>query len=441
MIASRTVFAFILAITLFGSAAFAQEGVTRLKTTSGVTALVKQESVGEFVAICVFVKAGVAEEDGVTGIGNLVARSLFGSNESHSREGVQQSIQEVGGSLEAIWNPDYTLITCVTHRSAVDDALYLIGQAIRNPDFDPETLREALKGVETDAKREGTESFRVAYAALRARLFEDGPYRLPFGGSMDNQRKLNQATCKAYFNKRFIPSNTVVSIVGNVQVDKIEDSLKSAFFDYDRTPPRPTRVIKSQTTADRSLVRRTANTATDLVATGFRCPGLRDKDYPVAKVLEAIMGGGKSSRLFRKVRDSAGLGYAVGSYMPSLSTEGMLMAYVEYAPNHVGADGNPITPDAVVALITDSVQSLIKDPPTNAELERAKRYAAGVHQLAHQRARDRAFYLGWMEIAGPGALLDSDLPLLIAKVTIDDLKRVATKSLAFQASVVVTPAR
>ena len=431
----------LITLTTLTTIAEAQEGVTRIKTSTGVTALVKQEPIGEFVAICVFVRAGVGEEDGATGLGNLVSRSLFGSNDNHSKEGVQLGIQGVGGSLDAIWNPDYTLITCVTHKSALDDALYLIGMALRNPEFETASLRDGLKGVEADAKREGQDAFRVAYAALRARLFEDGPYRLPFGGSTDNLRRMNQSLARTYFRKRFTPENTVVTIVGNVKMDKVEESLKSAFFDYARPTAKPVRQIKSQATADRSLVRKTAIASTDLVAAGFRCPGLKDPDYPVARVLEAIMGGGKSSRLFRKVRDSAGLGYAVGAYLPSLSTEGMLMAYVEYAPNHLGADGNPINPEGVVTMITDCVQSLVKDPPTDVELERAKRYAAGVYQLAHQRARDRAFYLGWMEISGPGAAMDTDLPGLIGKVTIDDLKRVAAKSLAFQASVVVTPAK
>jgi zinc protease len=418
---------------------FSQGAATKLTFPNGVTAIVQPDADSNVVAICLFIRAGIAEEEGVSGIGNLAARSMFGSNDNQSRDAVRTEIYRVGGSLDITWEPDYTLFTCVTTSAGFQDALWVMTQALKSAEFDAETLQDARKDVLADIARENTESFRVAYAALRSRLYDDGPYRLPFGGNGDNLRRLNTPTMQAFFKKRFTPSNTVISVVGNVKVAQVQRAIDNELLDFERPAGRPVRVPVTRMVGESAPIKRSLPTATTLLAAGFRAPGVTEADYPAFRVLEAMVGGGKSSRLFRSVRDVAGVGYAVGTYVPPLAKEGSLLAYVEYDPAHVGADGKALTTDTVQGMLINSIESILKTPPTEAEVERAKRYAAGVHALAHQRTRERAFYLGWYETIGAGYDFDTELPRKIAAVTVDDVKRVAAKVLAKHAMAIITP--
>ncbi len=413
----------------------------RLHPENGATVIVLPDPTSSVVSIDVFVRAGVAEEEGISGLGNLAARALFGSNENQSRDAVRRYITSVGGNLETSWEPDYTLISCVTTRQAFLSAFYVISQALKTAEFDNETVTDARRAMDGDVARETQTPFRVAYAALRTRLFSAGPYRTDFGGNSESLKRLTFQGLKSYFHKRFTPANIVVSIVGNVSVAQVQSAIKLEWVDFDRPSAKALAFPNSEMVVEPTPLRRKVNAQTTLVSVGFRGPAMTDKDYPAYKVLEAIVGGGKSSRLFRQVRDSAGIGYAVGTYLAPLAHAGCLIAYAEFDPAHKDSDGKQLSYDEVQKLMVDSVQSVIVTPPTMAEVERAKRYVSGSHALLHQRTKDRAFYLGWYEAVGLGYEFDAKFPDLVSKVTMDDVKRLASVYLQKYAVAIVSPDR
>src|SRR5262249_10635430 len=82
------------------------------------------------------------------------------------------------------------------------------------------------------------------------------------------------------------------------------------------------------------------------------------------------------------------------------------------------------------SLLLGAVRSIMDSPPSPRELERAKTYTIGTHALAHQRTRDRAFYLGWYELVGAGYAFDQEFARRIAGVTLSDFNAAARKYLA-----------
>ncbi len=380
----------------------------------------------------------------MTGVGRVVAYSLFGSNINQSRDSVNRSIFSVGGSLETVWNPDYTLITCITTRAMFEDAFWSIGQAIKNADIDRETFENARRGVQQEASLDAADPFKVAYGLLRQRLYSESAYRQPFFPSPEALRRITRDTAFRFYQTRYTPQNTVISIVGNISSERALRTVENQMIDYDRPEnayrrrrPSPEPSLPS----DMNVIRYRMPASATLILAGMRAPGVTDADYPAFAVLTSLIGGGKSSRLFRAVRDTQGIGYRVGAYSPPLAKEGHLLAFVEFDPSHSRAGGKILSAGEVERILRDTVRSVLSSPPAEQEVERAKRYTAGSYALARQRARDRAFYLGWYESIGAGYGWDEEFPRKIVEVTIQDIRRVARRYLREMAVVVVEPGK
>ena len=405
-----------------------------------VRVLVEPDTQSNFVAICVLVKAGIAEEGNNPGAGSVTAQALFGRNLNLSAEEVQHIIYDVGGSLQATCTPDYTRILCVTSPATFEDALYLVGQSLKNAEFDPPTFHRALQTVRTAVERQAAEPFEVAYAAAREAIYPDSVYRQPFGGTPGSLRRLTPEIVRGYFRRWYTPARTVIAVVGNITPERVHDAVENQFVDYDRPdlPSIPIHAANTPPPPPSPLVR-TVPAHTALVLACCPAPGLMDPDYPAAAVLTAILGGGKSSRIFRSVRDTAAIGYAVGASIPPLERHSFILTFVEFDPKREDSRGVPLTAAEVEKHVRDTVASLVSNPPTAQELQRAKQYLIGTYALKHQRLSDRAFYFAWYELLGLGWRFDADYRRRIEAVTIQDVERIARKYLKQPVLVVAEP--
>lgn len=411
---------------------------------NGVRVIVQNDTNSDFIAICVFIRAGIAEEEGMLGVGRIVAYSLFGSNINQSRESVHRALFAVGGSLETLWNPDYTLITCVTTRSAFEDAVWSIGQAVKNAEIDGETFEKARRSVLQEASLDAADPFKVGYGLLRQRLYSESAYRQPFFPSPEAVRRITREMAIRFYQTRYTPQNTVVSIVGNISSERALRAVENQMIDYNRPEnayrrrrPAPEPALPSEP----EVIRHRMPASATLILAGMRAPGVTEADYPAFSVLASLMGGGKSSRLFRAIRDTLGVGYRVGAYAPPLAKEGHLLAFVEFDPSQPRPGRSRLTAGEVEKVLRETIRSLIDTPPDAQEVERARRYTAGSHALAHQRTRDRAFYPGWYESIGAGYGWDEAFPRRVSEVTVEDVRRVAERYLRAMAVVVVEPDR
>lgn len=213
--------------------------VRKVTLTNGTRLLVQTDTNSDTVAVSVFIAMSPAEEQRTPGIGRVIAQAIFGSNRNQSRDAVNRTISEAGGSLESRWTPDYTLLTCQTTRDALPDALYVIAQALIAPEFAPEMLQESVQRVRTDLARENSEPYAIAYDTLRSVLYQNSPYRLPFHPAADTLR-VTPAAAERFFTRTYLPQNTVISLIGNITPEKAQTAVENALLpQYDRTASRP----------------------------------------------------------------------------------------------------------------------------------------------------------------------------------------------------------
>lgn len=410
--------------------------------SNGMVIIASHEPSARVVALEAFLRVGVWEEPtDKRGIGLLVSRALFGSTTNETMQTLTQEIERVGGEVRSYWQPDYTQISITTVAELFDDAAWLLAEGIKNAQFEPEVVERARAEALAEAQAERAVKFRYTFLALRALLYPPGhPYALPFTGDPAYLRRATPQDLQEFHRRCYTPDNLVIVVVGNVPAERAVEKLTTLFGSWEaRSATRRPRPTFAPLREPVSTVREQAGNTAYIMA-GYPVPGITSADYPALVVLDAILGRGKSSRIFIHLRDASGFGYEIGSFLPPLAGGSCLLGFVEIAPYRISATGVPVlVVDDVQKALVQQMQSIRTNPPSEQEVERAKRLVIGSYALRHQRGRDRAYFLGWYECIGLGYQFDEQFPNRVAAVKREDVLRVAQKYLQHVAVAVTMP--
>ena len=267
---------------------------------------------------------------------------------------------------------------------------------------------------------------------MRSTLYAGTPYAEPNVSSPDVIRRITPSDLRSYFQQTFVPGDIVISVVGNVPTDHVAQTFEGDLSDFARVPLR-TRPAPPLNLAPRAKVVSVRHYRGDLTAgvimAGYLAPGAGSPDYPAMLVANALLGGMKTSLLFVDLRTSKGYGYEVASLYPNQLDVSDETAYIISAPS--GKSGTAGFGEIKDALL-DQFHLLRESPPSAESLARAKKYLIGSYLLAHERLEDRAFYLGYSEIAQKplgGYRFDTHYADIINEVTAADVQRVSRKYL------------
>ncbi|GIV15356.1 MAG: peptidase M16 [Armatimonadota bacterium] len=410
--------------------------------SNGMVIVVSHEPSARVVALEAFLKVGVwAEPEDKRGIGLLVSRALFGSTTNESMQTLAQEIERVGGEIRSFWQPDYTQISITTVAEAFDDAAWLLAEGIKNAQFEPEVVERAKQEALAEAQAERAVKFRSTLMALRTLLYPPGhPYAYPFTGDPSYIQRATAQDLQEFHRRFYTPDNLVIVVVGNVPAERVVEKFTTLFGSWEaRSATRRPNLPFTPLQESSSKVREQAGNTAYIMA-GYPAPGITSSEYPALVVLDAILGRGKSSRIFTNLRDASGIGYEIGSFYPPLAGGSCLLGFVEIAPYRISASGIPVLiVDDVQKALVQQMRSVRTEPPSEQEVERAKKLVIGSYALRHQRVRDRAYFLGWYECIGLGYQFDRQFADKIEAVKREDVLRVAEKYLKNVAIAVTMP--
>lgn len=425
------------------TATFASDpGFSKTVMPNGLTLIVKPESNSGIVAIEVFIKVGAAEErEYNAGIGNLVARTLLASTRNKRAETVATVIDEVGGNFQTEWHPDYTEISAITNTSGFDDAISLLGDILINANFEQRWVDLARQELLARMSNRDDDIFQTTYERIKGKLYRDNPYKRSPIGHPRVLRSITTDDLKQFYSQYYVPNNIVIAVVGDITQAHAMERLRIAFAGTgSRSLPRQ-RSIPPETISDSKaeVLERPIRAAYFLF--GFLSPAMTSTEYPAAQVAATALGSGKGSRMFQNLREKKALAYDLGTLYPQLKLQSHMLAYLITDPYRRAFGGFSI--EMLLSEVKESmlgeVTKLQNEPLSPDELERAKRYTIGTYALRHQRIRDRAFHLGWLEAIGLGCEYDAEFASKIEAVTAADVQNVAKKYFNNYAMSIVLP--
>ncbi len=403
--------------------------------SNGLRLLCRQNNSSEIVSIVCMVRAGLPDErDDQAGIAAVTSQALLRGTTLHSGASFDALVGRAGGNLSATPGFDLTEISLVTSRETFDNALKLIAEVVSHPKFEAAEVAKARDLVSKESEAETQEFAGGSYRALQNQLYPTSPYGRPVMGYSETLSKITEAEVRKFWEQTYTQGRMSVAIVGDVDPAKAVDAAEKAFASVPYKPG-PTRIADFPTpTLSRPrkevLERPSRDPGFSQLMVGFLAPGVTRDEYPVIAVMDAIIGGGKQSRLFTNLRGKLNVGYALGSDYQPLTYQSHLFGYV-ITPSHredpKGAAPPKFVLNQVEAALIAQYRSLATAPVTDAELVRGRNFAAGRFALKRDKTRDQAKWLAWNVAMGLGADFDDYFATKVAAVTREQVQAMARK--------------
>lgn len=432
--------ALILCLGVMPAFADGEEDVTRLTFPNGFKMVVKPEPGRGLVAISAVVRAGALEEEQHPGIGQMLSRTLLNGARNLSPRKLAQLADEVGGSFVVNWDPDYTEVSISTTQDQLHAAVEFLAETLIAPTFKEDAVESARAQLHQEIQTSDDNVFRTGYDRVKSLLYATNPYGSSLMPTVEQVDAITVEDLNRYVERWFVPSNMVVAVAGDVQVEQARDSVKLWFGRLKpvRAPAR--REVPLENLAPSSPALLEMKTSASYVLAASLAAPITDPSYGADMVAAAVLGSGKASRMFQEIREEQGLAYELGTLYPPLLYQSHVVAYVISAPYvSLGPYDQQSSMELVRSALSDTVKSLAEVPITEQELQRAKSYLVGTFLQRHQRLMERAKHLAWFEAVGLGYEFDYRYSDLINAVTLEQARESARRLFSQSAMVVIVP--
>jgi predicted Zn-dependent peptidase len=334
-------------------------------------------------AIGVWIGSGSRDEDDAhAGLAHFLEHLLFKGSDSYSSLEIAEIFDAMGGELNASTARDYTVVYARVLDAHLEKALEVMTDMVFTPAFvDIDAEREVV--LEEIAMIEDTPP-ELVHDIFTETVFGDHPLGRPVLGSAEVIATVSRRALSAYHRARYRPSNIVVAAAGSVKHDRLVELVQAMTAKRGeaaaRTPARPPFVAPPPPSL------RFVRKETEQYHVCVGAPGLARSDRRrfTATVLDSILGGSASSRLFQEIREKRGLAYAVYTFASQYADTGQVGVYVGTR------EENLVECMKVVAAELQAVAENVRED----EVERAKENLKGRIMLSMELTSNRMSRLG-----------------------------------------------
>jgi predicted Zn-dependent peptidase len=344
-----------------------ERNLSRTVLPSGLIVLTERMEYMRSVAMGVWIKSGSRCEPAESnGISHFVEHMLFKGTRSRSAQQIAREMDSIGGNLDAFTGKETICFNVKSLAEHVPIALDVLADLVLNPVFDlPDIERE--RGVILEEVKIDEDNPDVLVHELFTQAFwKDHPLGWPILGTAATVSKLDRQSLVAYHGDRFHGGNMIFSAAGNLEhesfaaavADKFSALASGAILDELPAPEAAARIVRRNKKSLEQVQ----------ICLGVPAPPITDENRYATLILNTVLGGGMSSRLFQTIREERGMAYSIYSDLSPFRDTGTLLVYAGTSA------GKALE---VVDLILAEFRKLKQEPLTGEELTRAKDQVKG----------------------------------------------------------------
>lgn len=367
------------------------------------------------VSVGIWINAGSRQEPkALNGVAHFIEHMVFKGTERRSAEQIAKEVDSVGGMLDAFTSKEMICFNTKVLDEHLPLAFDVLSDLVLRPKFAAEDIEKEKGVILEEIKMDQDNPDYLVHELFTQGFWRGHALGKPILGTPTTIRSFRQSAVRECFSKWFAPQNLVITAAGNL---KHKDLLRLAEKEFGRLRRGPANGREPIPPVNPHITLRTKRELEQahlcLGVASF--PMAHEQRFAVA-VLNNILGGGMSSRLFQNIREKRGLAYAVYSDVSPYRDTGLLSIYVGTALK---------TMSEVIQLVMQEFHNLKEKPVSAEELRRAKDYLKGSLMLSLESTSARMSNLARQEMYfGRFATMD-ELLASVEAVTAHDVQRIA----------------
>jgi predicted Zn-dependent peptidase len=382
---------------------------------NGLTILTEEMPNLRSVTLGVWLKQGSRhEQPEENGVSHFIEHLLFKGTERRTSAEIARTIDAIGGQCDAFTSKEYTCFYARVLDERLPVAIDLLSDIVLHPRFDPENIEKERKVIFEEIKMVEDSPDELVYDLFTESFWKAHPLGRPIQGTVESVTALGHDRLMKFFKEAYNPGSVVIAAAGNLQHDRFMDQIHKAFAGMPANGGgRPIDAPR----AHGGLATREKRDLEQLhVCLGVEAYAQGHDDRYAGYLMNTMLGGTMSSRLFQRIREERGLAYTVFSSISSFIDTGYLMVYAATRPGG-GHD--------VIQHVCAELSRLKEIPIEESELRAAKDHLKGSLMLSLESSSSRMSNLARQDIYYDRQFSLDEIAVGIDEVTRDDVQRLA----------------
>jgi len=391
--------------------------IQRAVFANGLTVLTEKMDHIRSVSMGIWIKSGSRHEDpNFNGISHFLEHMVFKGTTNRTAEDIARQVDSIGGNMDAFTGKETICFNVKVLDEHLPIAVDVLSDMVLHPVFDGKEIIRERGVILEEIKMDEDNPDYLVHEIFTQNFFKDHPLGKPILGTKESVRRFSQEAILDYYGGKFAPGNMIISAAGNLDHKEFVELLRERFEQlppgtngWHDTPPK---------TNSRIILRNKKSLEQVQICVGVPSYSISHDRRYVTYVLNTLLGGGMSSRLFQNIREKQGLVYSIFSELNPFRDAGMMSVYAGTSRESAGK---------VVKAIVNEFHQLKSTAISDEELKRAKDQLKGSLMLSLESSTARMSNLARQEMYYDHFIGMDEIINRIQAVTVEDLLKSANE--------------
>ncbi|HBU69297.1 MAG TPA: hypothetical protein DEE98_02820 [Elusimicrobia bacterium] len=410
---------FILTTAALFACALSYGGVVNtFKFDNGLMLIHKEISDNPLVTFQIFSRGGsINEQASQAGLAQFTQGLLMQGTKKRNAEQLARDLEDIGAMMSSDISNDFSTLGVSCLDENAEKSVEILCDIAFNPAFEDKEIEKERPNIVAAIKARQDRIFQAADDIFIKAFYGDHPYSWPDLGKAETVPGFTRKDIENWHREHFAVNNMVLVVFGKISFEKTK-SLAAKYFSAAAGAKVSDTFKQAEPPKKQLIKKKLPKFKQAFLMIGFPAPRANDRDYAALKVINAILGGRMSGRLFTELREKLSLAYEVNSFYPSKRELSRFVVYMGLEAKNL---------ELAKKRIFELLDELKQTPVSETELSETKNFIRGNYLLDHQTIGRKSWYCGWWEIMGAGYAYDEKYLDDLMAVSASDIREAANK--------------